>query len=165
GGRRRGSAGGIAAGSPPPSRSTRSGTLGRNTGRTTPTVLLYTETNPVTSAIRPVTDRGVASCAISVVNALIPPVFSRSAVNTVTPQTITITLQGIPAIAARSSPNLARISTKAMASAPIPTCTPNPTTPTTRIAIPINVTICEPDILSPTPIAAAPSSPSTVSSP
>src|SRR5262245_6746353 len=46
----------TAIGSSPPSRSTMPGTVGRNAGSTTPDVLLYTETTPVTNATTAVTE-------------------------------------------------------------------------------------------------------------
>src|SRR3954468_9202736 len=53
----------IAMASAPPSRATSPGTVGRKAGSTTPDVLAYTDTKPVTKATTPVTDFGVENFA------------------------------------------------------------------------------------------------------
>src|SRR5688500_20322137 len=84
----------TANGSPPPTFATRLGTAGRNTGSTTPTVLLQLEMSPVTNATTPFTVAGVASVASIDGKSSIPPVRPRSQRRTVTPHTLTITPRG-----------------------------------------------------------------------
>src|SRR5262245_7732650 len=85
----------TARGSPPPSFSINFGTVGKKAGRTTPEVLLYIETSPVTNPITPLIVLCVASFARRELKRSIPPVFSSRLVKTVTPQTIRITFHGM----------------------------------------------------------------------
>src|SRR6187402_679196 len=84
----------TASGSPPPTFATSPGTAGRNTGSTTPTVLLQLEIRPVVNATTPFTVAGDASRASIDVNRSIPPVFSSREMSTVTPHTMMITPHG-----------------------------------------------------------------------
>src|SRR5262245_15305262 len=83
----------------PPRRATSPGTVGRNAGRTTADVLLYTEISPVTNAITPVNVPDVASLASKSVKRSRPPVLSSSATRTLTPLSMRIGFQGILRIA------------------------------------------------------------------
>ena len=75
------------------------------------------------NATIPVTDSAVEVRASKSVNRSRPPVFSSSAISTVTPVTIRITLQGIFRIESVPSATWPSASTTAPAKAPIPTCT------------------------------------------
>src|SRR5262245_15265806 len=79
----------------PPRRATSPGTVGRNAGSTTADVLLYTEINPVTNAMTPVSEPGDASLASRSVKRSRPPVLSSSATRTLTPLSIRIGFHGI----------------------------------------------------------------------
>src|SRR5437660_10560732 len=64
----------ILSGSAPPSCSTSLGTIGRKAGRTTPDVLLYTDTPPVSAAMIGVIVRGVAMRLMISAKRSMPPV-------------------------------------------------------------------------------------------
>ena len=103
-------------------------------GRTTPDVLLYTDTRPVTNAITPVTVAGVDTRASRSVNRSIPCVRSSTPMSTVTPHTINTTFHGIRLIVSFSSAAPASDRIVAPVSAAIPTCMSNATTTTTNDA-------------------------------
>src|SRR5262245_56178577 len=132
----------IASGSPPPSLSTNPGTVGKKAGNTTPDVLLYIETIPVISPMIPLIVFTVANLASKALKSSIPPVFSSRLVNTVTPQTMRITFQGMERTAATSSLARNNIRTTAPANAPIPTSTRKKITATNKAAITTIVAQC-----------------------
>src|SRR5688572_10346242 len=132
----------TASGSPPPTFSTRPGTVGRNAGSTTPAVLLQLEINPVTNATTPFSDAGLARRASIDVNSSMPPVFSSTEISTVTPQTMTMTPHGTRFMASDSSATRISTSTDAARNAANPTLSWNPTTPTIHAPITAIVSQC-----------------------